>query len=96
MIDLMTAGVAVAKKETYRKFTKYQYPSNIMILGRTKGKRSAANETLNKLSSQLHCSRKKIRKEYLPFLKIIIKNKKMREGITTSFNLTKDDFSSLK
>jgi replication factor C large subunit len=96
MIDLMTAGVSTAKKETYRKFTRYQYPSNMIVLGRTKGKRSAAGEVLDKLSQQLHCSTKKIRNEYLPFLKIILKNKKMRDNIATSFNLTKDDFSSLK
>lgn len=96
MIDLMTAGVSVAKKETYRKFTRYQYPSNIIVLGRTKGRRSAAGEVLGRLSQQFHCSTKKIRNEYLPFLKIILKNKKMRDSIATSFNLTKDDFSSLK
>jgi replication factor C large subunit len=96
MIDLMTAGVATAKKEVYRKFTRYQYPSNIMLLGRTKGKRSAASEVIGKLSQQLHCSSKKIRSDYLPFLKIILKNKSMRDSIATSFNLTKEDFSSLK
>ena len=96
MVDLMTVGVATAKKETYRKFTRYQYPSNIMILGRTKGKRAEAGEILKKMSQELHCSTKKIRNDYLPFLKIMIKNKNMRENIATSFNLTKDDFSSLK
>jgi len=96
MIDLMTAGVATAKKATYRKFTRYQYPTNIMVLGRTKGSRAASREILGKLSQQLHCSTKKIRNDYLPFLKIMIKNKKMRENIANSFSLSKDDFSSLK
>jgi len=96
MIDMMTAGVATAKNEVYRKFTRYQYPSNIMVLGRTKGKRAAAGEVIGKLSQQLHCSSKKIRSDYLPFLKIILKNKSMRDSISKSFNLTKDDFSSLK
>ena len=96
MIDLMTAGVAVAKKETYRKFTRYQYPSNIMILGSTKGRRLAAGEVLDKLSHQLHCSNKKIRKDYLPYLKIILKNKKMRKSFSDSFSLQEEELTSLK
>jgi replication factor C large subunit len=96
MVDLMTAGVATAKKETYRKFTRYQYPSNIMILGRTKGKRADVGEILKKMSLELHCSTKKIKNDYLPFLKIIIKNKNMRDSLAVSLNLTKDDFSLLK
>jgi replication factor C large subunit len=81
MIDLMTGGVATAKKEMYRKFTKYQYPSNIMILGRTKFSRASEKEILNKLSKELHCSTKKIRKEFLPFFKILMKNKKFRKSM---------------
>jgi replication factor C large subunit len=96
MIDLMTAGVATAKKEAYRKFTRYQYPSNIMLLGRTKGSRASTKEVLDKLSGRLHCSTKKLRHEFLPFFKIILKNKEMRDGIATTFNLTKDDISLLK
>jgi replication factor C large subunit len=75
MIDMMTAGVATAKKDMYRKFTRYEYPNNIMILGRTKLGRRAEKEALLKLSTELHCSTKKIRKEFLPFMKIMVKDK---------------------
>ncbi|MCS7105997.1 MAG: replication factor C large subunit [Candidatus Aenigmarchaeota archaeon] len=71
MIDLMTAGVALAKKEIYKKFTKYQYPQRLVILGGTKDLRKEEKELLLKLSKTLHCSIKKIRLEYLPYLKII-------------------------
>lgn len=70
MIDLMTAGVAISKKEMYRKFTRYQYPDRIKFLGRTKFKRREEKEQLLELSKQLHCSTKKIREEFLPFFKI--------------------------
>jgi replication factor C large subunit len=73
MIDLMTAGIAKSKKEMYRKFTRYQYPSKLIVLGRTKIERKEEKERLLELSKQLHCSTKKIRKEFLPFLKIISK-----------------------
>lgn len=70
MIDLMTGGVAVAKRNTYRKFTKYQFPSKIKILGQTKLQRKEEKEILLKLSKQLHCSTEKVRKEFLPYLKL--------------------------
>jgi len=70
MIDLMTGGVAVSKKEMYRKFTRYQYPDRMKFLGRTKVKRREEKEQLLELSKQLHCSTKKIREEFLPFFKM--------------------------
>ena len=77
MIDIMTGGVAIAKKEMYRKFTKYQYPSKIAMLGQTKFERKEEKEKLLELSRQLHCSTRKIRKDFLPFLRIIFKKTKL-------------------
>jgi replication factor C large subunit len=94
MIDLMTAGVAVAKKDMYRKFTRYQYPQNIMMLGRTKGTRAEQKELLKKLSSQLHCSTRKLKMHYLPYFKIILK--KPYKEFMDSLNLTKDEIELLK
>jgi replication factor C large subunit len=95
MIDLMTGGVAVSKKEMYRKFTRYQYPSNIIALGRTKESRKEMRELLSKLSGQLHCSSRKLRAQYLPFLRIMIKNKKLSKEFASSLNLTKDEMKAL-
>lgn len=75
MIDLMTAGVALAKKEMYRKFTKYQYPSKLAVLGSTKTERKNEKEKLAELSSQLHCSTRKVRKEFLPFFRFFGKGR---------------------
>lgn len=70
MIDLMTAGVSTAKNEMYRKFTRYQYPSNMIVLGGSKFERKEEKERLLELSQQLHCSTRKVRKEFLPFLNL--------------------------
>lgn len=96
MIDMMTAGVATAKKEMYRKFTRYQYPSKIIVLGRTKERRAAAKGALQKLSQGLHCSQAKVRKEFLPFIRIMLKNKDMRGSIASSLDLTKDELKILR
>lgn len=74
MIDLMTGGIATAKKEMYRKFTRYQYPSNMIVLGGSKFERKEEKEKLLKLSQELHCSTRKIRKEFLPFFNLIYRN----------------------
>jgi replication factor C large subunit len=95
MIDLMTVGIALAKKDMYHKFTRYQYPSNIMLLGSTKLGRKEEKEFLTKLSKELHCSTSKIRKEFLPFLKIIAKKKKFKDSLASSLNLTKEEISFL-
>jgi len=70
MIEMMTSGVALAKKEMYRKFTRYKYPSRLIVLGRSKFEREEEKEKLLELSKKLHCSTKKVRKEFLPFIKI--------------------------
>ncbi len=69
MIDLMTAGVATSKKDAYKKFTRYQYPSNLIVLGGSKFERKEEKERLLELSKQLHCSTRKIRKEFLPYIR---------------------------
>jgi len=96
MIDMMTGGVTVSKKQTYKKFTRYQYPQNIMILGSTKERRGMSNELMKKLSPMLHCSTNKVRREYLPYMKIMMKNPSLREELITSFNLTPDNLDFLK
>jgi len=80
MIDMMTAGVSVAKKNgMYRKFTRYQYPKNIIILGRTKQMRAEKNEILLKFSEELHCSTKKVRQEFLPFMRMFVKDREIKK-----------------
>ncbi|MBL7169649.1 MAG: replication factor C large subunit [Candidatus Aenigmarchaeota archaeon] len=70
MIDLMTGGVALSKKEMYRKFSRYEYPDRIKYFGMTKIKRAKEKEQLLELSKYLHCSTKKIRQEFLPYFKL--------------------------
>jgi len=95
MIDLMTAGVSVAKKEMYRKFTRYQYPSNLIVLGRSKENRRYVLEILEKLAANFHCSTKKVRSEFIPFIRIALKDRKFKKNFMESFELTKEDMKEL-
>ena len=71
MNDLMTIGIALAKKEMYRKFTKYRPPSILKILAQTKSLREEEKEKYKKLAEKLLCSTKKVKSEFLPYLKIL-------------------------
>jgi replication factor C large subunit len=95
MIDLMTAGVATVKKEMYHKFTRYQYPRNVMLLGATKFSRKSMAEISLKLSRELHVSQKKLKSEYLPFLRIILKDKKRLGEFASALGIELEDFKSL-
>jgi replication factor C large subunit len=91
MVDMMTAGVSAAKKNVYRKFTRYGYPRNIIVLGRSKGKRATAKKLFAKISKHLHCSTSTFRRDYLPFLRIMMKSKDIRKEIKESFEIDSED-----
>ena len=69
MIDLMTYGVAAARHKRRFKYVSYRYPTLIATLGRTKRMRREQQERLLELAQQLHCSTRKVRAEFLPYLK---------------------------
>ncbi len=73
-IEMMTAGVAMSKKNRYASFTQYRPPEFLMMMGRTKKSRAMRNEICAKIGKRLHASSKTVRTEYLPYLKIIMKN----------------------
>jgi replication factor C large subunit len=95
-VDMMTAGVTVSKSAPYRKFTRYQYPANIMILGRSKTQRSAAKDFYSKMSKELHCSTRKIRKDFVPYIRIAAESdKSLVENISSSFKMESSDVESI-
>lgn len=69
-VDMLTGGVAVAKQGSQKARMRYRYPSMIAILGRTKKVRREEKEKLAELAKQLHCSARKVREEFLPYLKL--------------------------
>jgi replication factor C large subunit len=91
MIDIMTGGVSAAKNAAYEKFTRYNYPSNIIMLGRSKEGRAAVKEVLKKLSASNHCSIKKFRSEMLPFFKTMMKSSKFKKSFSEAYGISKDD-----
>ncbi|MCD6398456.1 MAG: hypothetical protein J7L08_00875, partial [Candidatus Aenigmarchaeota archaeon] len=84
------------KKEMYRKFTRYNPPKRIVMYGRTKGSRKEVKEICQKMSEILHTSSRTILRDYFPYLKLILKNKKWKENIMNDFNLNKKEMEYIK
>jgi len=64
---LSLGGVAASKKQKYRKFTRYQFPSIIRQLGASKANRALLKSSAAKVGSKTHCSIARAKK-ILPFL----------------------------
>lgn len=76
---LMSGGVNVVKPKT-RKFARYQFPSLIMNLSRTKKARSLKKSLGGKLSPHLHVSNKIVARQYIPLFKNLIEKKIIPEA----------------
>lgn len=83
---LATAGVAVAKDEKPKGFTKYSQPQIGLKIWRAKMKYAKRDSVLEKLSSRIHCSKRKCR-DVLPFIQQIAK----RQGERLAETLELDD-----
>jgi len=74
--DLMTAGVALSKANPYRGYTKYQFPSWLTKMSRTKGTRSIQKSLNIKLSSLCHTSSYVTQTSIFPYFKYLFEHEK--------------------
>lgn len=89
-IDLSTAGVALAKKGVYHKFTKYQFPSYLRNMSRTVASRAMIKAVGKKLGSKLHTSTRYAR-AYFPIFKEM--GKKHAQEIMDYYELDEDEMA---
>ncbi|MEN6328886.1 MAG: replication factor C large subunit [Methanobacteriaceae archaeon] len=71
--DLMGPGVALSKKETYRKFTRYTNSSMFTFLSKNRAKRTLRDQVAGKIGEKLHTSRK-VAIEQFPYLEIMFQD----------------------
>lgn len=72
-IDLTTAGVAIAKKAPYHKFTKYNFPEYLRSMSRTMERRAMLKAVGLKIGAKVHANRRDAL-IHLPVLKEMGKN----------------------
>lgn len=70
MVDML-AGVSLLGEKSHR-FVPYKPPDRFLQLARTKQKRALVDELCTRLGGELHCSKKTVRRDVLPYLKILL------------------------
>jgi replication factor C large subunit len=76
MTDLMS-GISLVKGDTHRPpgYRPYQQPTRIIMMGRSRTRRAIINELSEKIGGFTHSSKRTVKKDYLPFLRIILRGK---------------------
>jgi len=69
MADLLSGISSIRTKENH-KFIMYKMSDRISLLGRTRAKRAEMDEKCKTLTQELHCSSRKVKTEYLPYMEM--------------------------
>ncbi len=72
--DLMTAGVALAKTNPYYGYTRYQFPTWLKKMSRSRGIRTTQKSLSKKLSSSFHTSRYVAQTSIYPYFQYLFIN----------------------
>jgi replication factor C large subunit len=94
--DMMSAGVALAKRQEYRRFVKYQFPSWLREMGASKKSRSLHKSLAEKIGSYCHSSKQETIEGILPYFSQIYQhNKRFRASISPKLRLDASDIAFL-
>jgi len=92
VIDFMTAGVAMARKNTHVSgFVPFRFPERIQMLSRSRAERAIQREIGVKIKAKNHISVVRATKEFIPYLKIIFQNNvEMAAGLAKWLHLNEE------
>jgi len=85
--ELMSCGVALSKKRRYGRFIRYRYPEMFALLARTRGSRSMVESIAEKTSKKCHVSSKAAAREFLPFLRILLRDVQLGARVSSYLGL---------
>ncbi len=89
-IDLATAGVSLAKKAPYHKFTKYEFPSYLRMMSQSMARRAMLKSIGGKIGARLHSGRRAAL-EFLPLIKEF--GAKSPDEVVSFYNLEEEEFA---
>lgn len=92
--DLLTAGIALSKKEKYQGFNKYQRTTRILRIWQSNQKNAKRDAIAIKIAEKTHASKRRIIQSTIPYLKHIFKAKKGTQ-IAEYFKLEKEEVDYL-
>jgi replication factor C large subunit len=95
--ELMTAGVALSRKDSPRpRFADYGFPSHFIMLSRAKGPRSARESISGKLAEHIHTSKRCVNESTLLLLSAAARNdKEFLFSLARQLSLDEGDISYL-
>ena len=88
--DFMGTGVAMSKRETYKKFTKVQSPGSFSLMGRSRGKRALRDNIAAKMEEKMHVSLE-IAYTMFPYFEIMFQDDKTAWEISDFLELDDDE-----
>lgn len=92
VIDFMTMGVASAKEERYKGFTKYSRPQRLLKYWRANRANSKRDAIAEKLAEATHTSKNVALQDSLPYLKAIL----AQQAVADELELTNEEVDWLK
>jgi replication factor C large subunit len=84
--DLMGLGVSLAKKDTYKKFSRYTNSTVYTLLSKNRAKRDLRERVAAKVGERLHSSQK-LAVEQFPYLQIMFQSEDLARDLADYFDL---------
>ncbi len=99
---LCSAGVALSNSGYAKRLGSYTFPKEVKYLSQTKKERQLAMGVAEKLERRMHMSKKEILVNFMPFFRIMLKEKArkigkeaLQEELIKEFDLSKEEVSVL-
>ena len=90
---LMVGGVALAKDEKYRKFTRYRFPKFLSALSKYQQRRAFLRSISEKISRKIHLPRKFVEQNISFYAKVVLSG---GEHARLFYSLTEEEFKFLE
>ncbi len=97
MNDLITAGIALSKKEKYPAAVQYKPTTRIFKLWMAKQKYMKRKDIAARIAHHTHCSTKEATQQIVPYFKVIFsKDRKMADEISKELDLDKEQIEWMR
>lgn len=93
--DFMGPGVALSKKETYKKFTRLTGPMAFTLMGRSRGKRALRDKIAEKMEIKMHVSLE-VAYTIFPYFEIMFQNDELAWEIADFLELEDDEIKRFR
>ena len=94
---LITAGIAVSKKEKYKTHVQYKPTGKLLKLWWAKQKSMKKNAIAERIAEKTHSSKKEVIKTTLPYVQATFKkNKDFRDELINELDLSREEVEWLR